>query len=205
MKVNGLVLAAGMSRRMGSFKPLMKIGSKTMIETVVDQMLKVQVQQIVVVLGYRGEEIQRVLEADACHREAVKFVYNTEYERTEMLDSVKLGLAAMSDCDWFFTVPGDMPAISADTYRMLREQAAGCWAKVLFPVLDGYRKHPPLVSSSCRKDILQFQGNGLRELWKQYDGRILEVPLKDMGCTIDVDNPMDYKNVCRYMAGYSYL
>ena len=29
MKVNGLILAAGMSSRMGDFKPLMKINNKT--------------------------------------------------------------------------------------------------------------------------------------------------------------------------------
>ena len=32
MIVNGLVLAAGMSRRMGAFKPLLRIGDKTLIE-----------------------------------------------------------------------------------------------------------------------------------------------------------------------------
>ena len=39
MKVNGLILAAGMSSRMGDFKPLMKINNKTMIERSIDSML----------------------------------------------------------------------------------------------------------------------------------------------------------------------
>ena len=199
MRVNGLILAAGMSTRMGNFKPLMKIGNKTMIETVVDELLEVQVQQVTVVLGYRGEEIRQVLQSDSRRRDRVRFAYNADYETTQMLDSVKIGLKAMDACDWFFVVPGDMPAISTDTYCTLQKQAEGCTLKVLFPVLEGYRKHPPLVAWSCREDILQFEGKGLRELWNQYDGRILEVPLKDKGCTIDVDNPLDYQNVCRYM------
>lgn len=203
MKVNGLIPAAGMSKRMGEFKPLMKTGNKTMIEAVVDQMLEAGVQEITVILGYRGEEIRQVLQADRRRWNKVRFVYNAAYETTQMLDSVKLGLKAMNECDWFFMVPGDMPGISAATYQTLSKQAEACNAKILFPVLEGYRKHPPLISWLCRKDILQFEGNGLRELWKQYEGEIMEIPLSDTGCTMDVDYPEDYRKVCSYIACHS--
>lgn len=203
MIVNGLILAAGMSTRMGDFKPLLKIGNKTMIETVVDQLLDIGVQQVTVVLGYRGEEIRQVLQSNAKRSDRIRFAYNKDYETTQMLDSVKIGLGNMEACDWFFVVPGDMPAISNHTYQILQEQAEACPLKVLFPVLEGYRKHPPLVSWSCREDILRFEGKGLRALWNQYDGRILEIPLEDKGCTIDVDNPFDYQKVCRYMVNCS--
>ena len=49
--------------------------------------------------------------------------------------------------------------------------------------------------------MLQFQGNGLRELWKQYKDDIVEIPLDDDGCTIDVDTPEDYQKLCRYLEG----
>lgn len=61
--VNGLILAAGLSRRMGEFKPLMRFGGKTLIECTVESMLCAGVSQVVLVLGYRGEEIEAILKS----------------------------------------------------------------------------------------------------------------------------------------------
>ena len=200
MIINGLILAAGMSSRMQQFKPLMKIEEKTIIETTVDHMLEAGVDQITVVLGYRGSEIQQVLESDEKRIERLKFAYNSKYATTQMLDSTKIGLKELGICDRFFLAPGDMPAISVKTYQILSDIAVNnSGFKVLFPTLEGYRKHPPLISWSCRDDMLQFQGNGLRELWKEYKDEIAEIPLDDYGCTIDVDTPEDYQKLCQYL------
>lgn len=200
MIINGLILAAGMSSRMRQFKPLMRIEEKTIIETTVDHMLEAGVDQITVVLGYRGSEIKEVLELDEKRCRHLKFAYNPNYETTQMLDSIKIGLDKMGICDRFFIAPGDMPAITTKTYQTLIEVAAGkSDFKVIFPTLEGYRKHPPLISWDCRDNILQFQGNGLRELWKEYEAEIVEIPLEDNGCTIDIDTPEDYQKLCQYL------
>lgn len=200
MIINGLILAAGMSSRMRQFKPLMRIEEKTIIETTVDHMLEAGVDQITVVLGYRGSEIKEVLELDEKRCRRLKFAYNPNYETTQMLDSIKIGLDKMGICDRFFIAPGDMPAITTKTYQTLIEVAADkSDFKVIFPTLEGYRKHPPLISWDCRDNILQFQGNGLRELWKEYEAEIVEIPLEDNGCTIDIDTPEDYQKLCQYL------
>lgn len=199
MIINGLILAAGMSKRMQQFKPLMQIEKKTIIETTVDHMLEAGVAQITVVLGCRGSEIRQVLEADSKRKGKLRFAYNADYETTQMLDSIKAGLKEMGTCDRFFLAPGDMPAISVKTYQTLADNAANkSNFKVMFPTLEGYRKHPPLISWSCRQDMLKFEGNGLRELWKQYENEIVEIPLDDDGCTMDVDTPEDYQKLCKY-------
>lgn len=199
MIVNGIILAAGLSSRMQGFKPLMKIGRKTMIELVVDQMIQAGLNQIILVLGYRGEEIQQVLTSCEQRSSKLSFVYNDNYQTTQMLDSIKLGLEAMGSCDWFFVTPGDMPAISITTYLKLIEYADGCHKKVLFPLLDGYRKHPPLISYRCKSDILESSGMGLRALWANYEEDIMEVSTADKGCMIDVDVREDYNIVCHYL------
>lgn len=199
MIVNGIVLAAGLSSRMNDFKPLMHLGDKTMIETVVDHMLDAGVCHITVVLGHRGNEIQEVLTSRISRSDALTFVYNASFATTQMLDSIQLGLLHLPPCDWFFVTPGDMPAISVSTYKNLIKHAADSNQKVLFPLLEGYRKHPPLISNSCKSDILEFQGSGLRALWSSYENEILEVATEDIGCRIDVDVREDYQNVCNYL------
>jgi CTP:molybdopterin cytidylyltransferase MocA len=200
-KIHGLILAAGMSRRMKEFKPLMPIGDRTMIRWTIDGMLDAGVGAAVLVLGYRGAELEAHLSGLPQYDGKLTFVYNQAYEHTEMLDSVKLGIPRLGDCDGFFLVPGDMPAIRSETYRMLMEAKEHTSARVIFPTLDGFRKHPPLIDRSCADDILRFRGQGgLRELWQQYGDELLEVPIADRGCGMDADERADYERLCRFLA-----
>ena len=50
-RIGGLILAAGLSSRMGDFKPLMPLRGKTLIENSIDSLLLCGVDPIVVVLG----------------------------------------------------------------------------------------------------------------------------------------------------------
>ncbi|WP_315078182.1 nucleotidyltransferase family protein [uncultured Clostridium sp.] len=201
MKINGLILAAGMSRRMGEFKPLLKINNKTMIEHSIDSMIKAGVKDIVLVLGHRGSEIEEVLKLYG-YPNNMHVVYNNYYDTTEMLDSIKIGLNKIGDCDAFFLLPGDMPAIDPHTFLKLIKVMEGyeTKSKIVFPTVEGHRKHPPLVSKTYIPDILRFESDGgLRELWKSFELDILSIPVDDMGCTIDVDTKVQYKKVCNYM------
>lgn len=197
--VGGIVLVAGMSQRMGEFKPLMKIGHKTMIETTVDHMLEAGVSNVVVVIGCRGDEVCQVLQQEQWRKERLTFIANLRYNTTQMLDSIQLGLPALESCERFFVVPGDMPAISATTYRIVYQNALKSDKGIVFPRINGYRKHPPLISTRYIEDILHFRGAGLREFWRQYEKDILEVDLNDQGCMMDADYKMDYTEICRYL------
>lgn len=200
MKVNGLILAAGMSSRMGDFKPLMKINNKTMIERSIDSMLMGGSYSVTLVLGYQGERIERLLKRKGYLEKNVILVYNKNYELTNMIDSVKIGISNIGECDAFYLLPGDMPAIKANTFIKVREAMDRTRAKAVFPTMDGYKKHPPLISIELVKDILEFNSDGgLREMWKELDSEIITVPVDDLGCNLDVDTKSQYINVCKYM------
>lgn len=187
--LNGLILAAGLSRRMGEFKPLLPLGKKTILETTIDSMLP-HVERIVVVLGYRAEEI----EARLAHypKDRLILVRNPEYETADMLTSIKCGLREMPPCQAFYLLPGDMPNIDSLTFKRLKENALP-EKSVIFPTIDGYRKHPPLIHYELIGDILNFsEDGGLRQLWKRLDAPILEIPVNDPGCSIDLDTPEQY-------------
>lgn len=59
--INGLIVAAGLSKRMGQFKPLMPLQGKTVIENAINSMLESGVHQVVIVLGYRADEVEHCL------------------------------------------------------------------------------------------------------------------------------------------------
>ncbi|MBU3073511.1 nucleotidyltransferase family protein [Clostridium estertheticum] len=203
METNGIILVAGLSSRMGEFKPLLKIDGKTMIEHSVDSMLYSGVNQVIVVLGYRGEEIEVLLKSKYDTSRLV-FTHNLRYAKTDMLASVKIGIAALNSCDAFYLLPGDMPAIDTKTFLKVKETMVKSNAMIVFPTIDGHRKHPPLVSQSCINYILQFQGEGgLREVWKFFENEIKTAPVDDYGCTIDADTKADYHRIVNYMESKS--
>lgn len=203
METHGIILVAGLSSRMGEFKPLLKLNGKTMIEHSVDSMLHAGVNQVVVVLGYRGEEVEVLLRNKYGNSQLV-FTHNLKYAETDMLTSAKIGITALNTCDAFYLLPGDMPAIDTKTFLDVKETMLRRKAMVVFPTIDGHRQHPPLISYKCINYILQFENEGgLRAIWKHFENQIETVSVDDYGCTIDADTKSDYDKMVNYMKGKS--
>lgn len=170
-----------------------------MIEHSVDSMFRAGVNQVIMVLGYRGEEVESLLR-NTYDPSRLVFKYNDKYAETDMLTSVKLGISASSPCEAVYLLPGDMPAIHTRTFLAVREAMLQKHALAAFPTIDGYRKHPPLISFKCIERILAFTGEGgLRELWHQLESQIITVPVEDMGCMLDADTQEDYNRLADYM------
>lgn len=195
--VNGLMLAAGMSSRMGDFKPLLPFGTKTLIESGIDSMLDAGIQCVVVVLGFCGEKIEAVLKKHYDSR--VIYAWNHQYETTDMLESIRCGLREMPDCQSFFLLPGDMPVVKKSTFLKLLTARPEEQPFLMFPTLTGRRKHPPLIHSDFIPAILTYDGEGgLRQIWEQYSEHILTVPVDDPGVWIDIDTKEDYEHCIKH-------
>ena len=194
MKIGALITAAGMSVRMGDFKPLLPFKGKTVIENTVETVLNTGSEHAVVVTGYRAEEIERVLEKTFGKR--VIFARNRDYAATDMLHSIRTGLKALPECDMFFLLPGDMPAVKTETLKTLIRRAEADKDRipeVIFPEFKGRRSHPPLISAKLLPEILSFEGEGgLRGLWRTHEDGLVTVPVEDEGVGIDLDTPKDY-------------
>jgi len=74
--ISAIILAAGFSKRMGQFKPLMELGGQTIVERVVSLYRSVGLTDIDVVVGFRGEEIKAAL--NSC---GVRITFNREFEK----------------------------------------------------------------------------------------------------------------------------
>lgn len=183
-----LIPAAGLSRRMGSFKPLLPLGDSTVIECTVERALA-WAERAVVVAGFQGDRVAAALERFG---ERATCVYNPDYAVTDMLRSVQLGAAALPACEAFFLLPGDMPAVSPDTFRALLEARTRQGGALVFPTVAGRRTHPPLVDAALIPEILAYRGrDGLRGLWRGLES--VCVPVSDPGVTLDLDTPEDYE------------
>lgn len=198
MPTYGVILAAGLSSRMGALKPLLSIGKLTMIERCVATMTAAGVAKIVVVVGHCGDQIKKVLQASQW-ADRLYFTEKVDPHQTDMLYSIRLGLntlAQLPPCDNFFLVPGDMPLIAPATYQKMRQDWVRGSDQVLFATYQGRRKHPVLIADDFRAHIMAYQGGcGLRGLWQQVPEQLRDLPVDDLGCAIDIDTQQDFKSV----------
>ncbi len=190
----GLILAAGLSSRMGAFKPLLPLRGRTVLENTVDSMLDAGVRSPVVVLGHRADELEALL-TGRYGRERVRLAYNRRYAETDMLASIREGLAVLPPCRAFFLLPGDMPLVTRETFLRLGKVMPEGNESIVFPRLNGRRAHPPLIGSAFIEPIRRYDGaDGLRGFWRTQTAHIWELPTDDSGCSLDMDTPQQYQN-----------
>lgn len=188
MRIGAVIVAAGMSTRMKQFKQLMPIGNLTFAERVVCNFSRVGVRDIVVVTGFRAEDVERVLRG-----RGVVFLRNERYAETEMFDSAKLGLSYLQDkVDRVFFCPVDVPFFLEST--VARELA--CEGPLVIPVCEGRMGHPVLMDASLIPAVLTYDGEGglggaLSAL--EVPRRYLEVD--DRGAMMDADTREDYEKL----------
>ena len=116
LKKTGAVLAAaGLSSRMKAFKPMLPFGGTTISRHLAALIKSLGVNPVVVVTGYRGEELENHLSA-----EGVRFVRNERFRETEMFESVKLGIqSVLGECERVLIMPMDLPAIQPETFEQV--------------------------------------------------------------------------------------
>ena len=184
--------AAGLSSRMGAFKPLLPYGDSTVIGSAIGSVLPF-VDSASVISGCRADELSEALSRGFGRR--LTIVNNPDYASTDMLTSVRIGLMALGECDAFFLLPADIPAVTAGVYEALIAAFDG-EADVICPVCDGRRGHPPLIHSRLIPDILAYEGGGgLRAILSGRD--IKEIDVNDSGILRDLDTPQDYQKEIR--------
>ena len=191
MTTAALIVAAGMSSRMGDFKPLLNIGSISIAQRVVATFQQAGVEKIVMVTGYNAVMLERHLAGNG-----VVFLRNEKYETTQMFDSVCIGLSYLRDkCGRVLFTPGDIPLFTADTVRRLLETDA----PLACPAVDGETGHPTLIGASLFDRILSDSGDqGLRGALNRCGAELTLIPVEDRGILHDADTPEDYKALLRY-------
>lgn len=191
MQIGAVIVAAGMSSRMGDFKPMMNIGSISIAQRIVATLHQAGVERIIVVTGYNAQQLERHLAGNG-----LIFLRNEAYASTQMFDSAKIGLSYLRDkCDQILFTPVDIPLFTALTVTKLLESAA----PLACPVCEGKTGHPLLISSSLLDTILSDRGeNGLQGAISRCGVTMTQVPVEDPGVLHDADTPEDYQSLLAY-------
>ena len=185
MRVAGVVLAAGESRRMGQLKALLPFGPRTVIEQVLQPLLGADLSEVAVVLGHRADEIAAVLEPLP-----VRLLYNPDY-RLGMTSSVQVALRSLDPVpDAYLLALVDQPQIGLQVIQRLLAARARTGKGLIIPVWQGKRGHPLLLAAAYRAAVLALgPDQGLNVVTRGFPHDTLELPID----TDDVLRDMDYR------------
>jgi molybdenum cofactor cytidylyltransferase len=182
-----IVPAAGCSSRMGDWKPMLRFGGVTIIETVVGNALAV-CGRVLLVTGYRGEELAAIFQG----RSGVHIIENQDWE-IGMFSSIQCATREL-ETERFFITLGDKPLISPEVYRsLLLSHHVG----TVFPVFGGVRGHPVLLDAGVAEAILQEDParGSMQEILRGFT--VHEIPWTDDSILRDIDTPEEYKAAIR--------
>ncbi len=196
--IGAVILAGGMSRRMGQPKVLLPWGGhRTIIEHIIEQLRLARVPQITVVTGHLAGEVRRVVA-----RVGVDVAHNEQYRTGDMLSSLKAGLRAMpTHIGAALVVLGDQPRIQPKVISQVLMAYAEGAGDIVAPSYQMRRGHPILIDRRYWPEILELPETGSpRDVIDRHKDRIAYVKVETDSVLRDVDTPEDYRQE-RKLAG----
>jgi molybdenum cofactor cytidylyltransferase len=193
--ISGILLAAGESRRMGSPKALLRYQGKTFIERICQAFLTAGVDELIVVLGARADQLRQALPAHP----KLRVVVNPRYFQGQ-LSSLMAGISALSPGSEAAVVNlVDHPLVSPETIKTLMTSFRAKPLPIVIAAYNGKRGHPVLFSSQVYGEILAAPlDHSAKVVVRKDPSRVREISLDDPGIVADIDTPEDYR---RYVRG----
>lgn len=189
-KFVGIVLAAGLSSRMGQLKPLLKLGNETLLQKLVNCYKAAGAERVFVVTGFQHEIIEKNT-ADA------ETVYNPDYEQG-MITSIQAGLKRALDYEWdgVMFMPVDHAMVRPYMLKLMLNEFAVDEEQIIFPVYNLRRGHPPVVCRSVAEKLSVYDGErGAKRFLFSMPEIAKEVEVYSADLFTDMDTPEDYEKM----------
>jgi len=194
--VAAVILAAGRSKRMGVFKPLLPFGKQTVIESCIDYLRRGGVETIVVVLGHRGQEL-----LDRLGDLPVKFALNPDPD-SEMSASITAALPEVpATAKATLIALADHPAVPPTVVSSVID----AWhngAALVIPTWQNRGGHPVLVDLRFRHELQNLDPKaGLKALFTAHRAQVTRLPVESPYVARDMDTWDDYDALYKEVFG----
>ena len=189
-RIAGVVLAAGLSSRMGMNKMLLELGGQTLVRRAVNMALSAGLDPVLVVLGHESERVRAELSGVPCTP-----VLNSDYARG-MNTSLRAGISALpDDVRGAVVLLGDMPLVDESMVRALVTAFRRAGPKLAISTYGGVVAPPIVYGRALFPELraLEAQSCG-KSVVKSHRAEAAELPWPPETLT-DLDSPDDVERI----------
>jgi len=177
---------------MGRPKQLLRAGDGTLVERIVDEALKSELDEVILVLGHKHEEIRERL-GKSLKRPHLKVIENNNYKKG-ISSSIITGLSEVEkNHDHVMLLLADMPYIDSTLIDLLIRRYLDSRLPLGAIKLNKKRTHPVIFNRELYNELQNLKGDvGARDLFKKYADRVCLVEPEGSYEDTDIDTPEDY-------------
>ena len=191
--ITGLLLAAGLSKRMGKPKQSVLLAGRTILDLSTEVFLSSCVDEVIAIVD-QPHSLKRK------NGPRLRYIVNSDPSRG-LSSSLKLGLQAVRGSEAVIVGLGDKPLVLPETVNALVAAYQRTGARIVVPVHDGNRGNPVLFQRAMFGFILELSGDvGAKEVIGRHEQEVFELPVKDQGILLDIDTPSDIDRALALLA-----
>ena len=177
-KVSTILLAAGLSERMGKDKLLLEYNGKTFLEHSIDLLIELPVfERIIVTTDTRQKQITIP--------HTIKLCINPHPEKG-ISSSINIGVEAATGTHYLF-LTADQPLLTTNDLQPLLDAVDINPDNIIFPVINSKPSSPTIFPGIFKEQIRKLRGDN--------GGRVIRDANKDLLYTIQPANPSNFIDI----------
>lgn len=190
-KYSAIILAAGLSTRMGSSKMLLQFNAENkFIEQIVKTYQEFGCENIYIVTN---ESTQQLIEKQSLELKNSRLIIN-QHPEWQKFHSLQLAVAAMNSMNLLqdtFIQNIDNPFVNPQVLALLVENRTEC--DYIVPTFNGRGGHPFLASKNIMETVLQTDNvqTHFKQFMQQFPSK--RVPIEDERIIVNINNREEYQ------------
>lgn len=184
MKINAIVMASGLSKRMGENKLFLNFKGEELYQHCLDLINKLDFNKVIVVSSYE-EVLEKSIDM------GYTAIFN-DYNEVGKSSSIRLGVNECLDEAMMFFV-ADQPLLTLNTCKKLIKAYEKNQA-ITYPVVNDRRGAPVIFPNSYKDDLLKLKGDqgGMILAFNQ---EVNKLDISDESELLDIDTVKTYEDL----------
>lgn len=192
--VSAIVLAAGLSSRMGNNnKLLLPYNNRTIIENTLQSIISSSIKEIIIVLGKDHEKIIPLIK-----HMPVQVEINENYN-SGLTSSIQAGILKATGSGYMLCL-ADMVLITSEEYKFISSEFEKAFLvdpkTIGVSFYEGKKGNPVVFSSYYKNSILDhIPKDGCKKIVQMNHHHVLHIPMKSDHILKDIDTMADYEKL----------
>ena len=174
-------------------KLLLHINDKPMIQETLNQIVKSDFDEVLLILGFEADKVREAVKQDN-----VRIFVNDKFE-SGMTSSIQCGIKNLKDgTDGYMVCLGDMPFIKTDDYNKLIHEfkSLSQSKKIVVPIYEDLQGNPRVFSMDFIDEVLvSEEPRGCKKMVKRNKEYQVHIPMESDRIFRDIDFPEEYEKL----------